>query len=386
MITNNYFIEIAHKSIQKAGQEVCGDVFLSKKLYEEGRTIAVLSDGLGSGIKANVLATLTASMALNFTIENQPLERSAQAIKSTLPIDPVRKISYATFTIVDIEYDNETNIVEYGNPPFLVFREAKPLKGIVKDKYKSELSKSHFSVQMEDRIILFSDGVSQSGIGRADMPFGWEVEDIELFITQILEHNPQIAADDLANRILCKAHTNDSLAAQDDISCIVIYFRLPRNLLICTGPPYKKEQDKLMADTILLFDGNKIICGGTTAQIVSRELCKEVEPDLYSGDSQLPPLSYMDGIDLVTEGILTIGKVAEYLESDEKLSNSNPAGKIISFLLANDHIRFLVGTKINEAHQDPTLPVELEIRRNVIKKIAYILKEKYLKEVEIQFI
>ncbi len=386
MITSSYFIEIAHKSIQKAGQEVCGDVFLNKKIYDEGRTIAVLSDGLGSGIKANVLATITASMALNFTIENQLLERSAQAIKDTLPVDQDRKISYATFTIVDIEYDNQANIVEYGNPQYLVFRETKPLKEIVKDQYKSKISKSSFKVQKEDRIILFSDGVSQSGIGRADMPFGWEIEEIELFTSNILEQNPKISAEELVNKITNKAHSNDSLSAQDDISCIVIYFRLPRNLLICTGPPYKKEQDKLMADTIRLFDGNKIVCGGTTAQIVSRELGLEVETDLYSGDTQLPPISYMKGIDLVTEGILTIGKVAECLETNEKLSDSNPAEKIIHYLLTNDHIKFLVGTKINDAHQDPTLPVELEIRRNVIKKIAYILKEKYLKEVEIQFI
>lgn len=386
MITNNYFIEIAHKNIQKAGQEVCGDVFLSKKLYDEGRTIAVLSDGLGSGIKANVLATLTASMALNFTIENQPLERSAQSIKNTLPIDPVRKISYATFTIVDIECDGETNIIEYGNPQFMVFRGIEPFRGITKDNYKSELSRSRFSVQKEDRIIIFSDGVSQSGIGRADMPFGWEMEDIESFITTLLEKNPEISAEELVKKIINKSHTNDSLMAQDDISCIVIYFRKPRNLLICTGPPYKKEQDNLMAETIRLFDGNKIICGGTTTQIVSRELGLEVDIDLNSGDSQLPPISHMDGIDLVTEGILTIGKVAECLETNKRLSKCNPAGMIINYLLINDHIKFLVGTKINDAHQDPTLPVELEIRRNVIKKITQILKEKYLKEVVIQFI
>lgn len=386
MITNDYFIEIAHKNLQKAGQEVCGDVFLSKKIYEEGRTISVLSDGLGSGIKANVLATLTASMALNFTIEHQPLERSSQAIKSTLPIDPDRKISYATFSIVDIEYDNETSIVEYGNPPFIVFRGSSPFKDIIKKDFKSDIKKCSFCAQREDRIILFSDGVSQSGIGRMDMPFGWEIEDIENFIADIIEKNPRISAEELAKRIVNKAHTNDSLSAQDDISCIVIYFRKPRNLLICSGPPYKKEKDKLVADTIRFFDGSKIICGGTTAQIVSRELGLEIETDLYAGDSELPPLSYMKGIDLVTEGILTIGRVAVCLESGEILSDKNPAGRIIRFILANDHIKFLIGTKINDAHQDPTLPVELEIRRNVIKKIAYILKEKYLKEVEIQFI
>jgi len=386
MVTDDYFIEIAHKNIQKAGQEVCGDVFLSRKLYDEGRTISVLSDGLGSGIKANILATLTASMALNFTIEHQPPEKTSQAIKSTLPIDPERKISYATFSIIDIEYDNETSIVEYGNPPFIVFRNATPFREIIRKDFNTDIKRYNFCAQREDRIILFSDGVSQSGIGRADMPFGWDVEDIEQYISAILEKSPGISAEELANKIVAKAYTNDSLHARDDITCIVIYFRKPRNLLICSGPPYRKEKDRLMADTIRSFDGNKIICGGTTAQIIGRELGLEIETDLFSDDSRLPPLSYMKGIDLVTEGILTIGKVAECLENGEMLPEKNPAGKIFRYILANDHIKFLVGTKINEAHQDPALPVELEIRRNVIKKISYILKEKYLKEVEIQFI
>lgn len=386
MATADYFIEIAHRNIQKAGQEVCGDVFLSRKLYDEGRTISVLSDGLGSGIKANILATLTASMALNFTVEHQPPERTSQAIRDALPIDQDRKISYATFSIVDIEYDNETSIVEYGNPPFIVFRGAAPYKGIIRKDFNADTKKCNFCAQREDRIVLFSDGVSQSGIGRIEMPFGWDSENIENYISGILEKNPGISAEELAQKIIGRAYMNDSMHAQDDISCIVIYFRKPRKLLICSGPPYKKEKDRLFADTIECFDGNKIICGGTTAQIIGRELGLEIETDLFSGDNQLPPVSYMKGIDLVTEGILTIGKVAECLESGEMLPEKNPAGKIIRYILANDHIRFLVGTKINEAHQDPNLPVELEIRRNVIKKIAQILKEKYLKEVEIQFI
>jgi len=386
---DKYFIEIGHKSLQKRGQQVCGDVFLSRKLQEEGRTIAVLSDGLGSGIKANVLATMTASMALNFTMANQPVERTAQSIRSTLPVDEVRKINYSSFTIADIEFDGETSLIEYGNPQFLIFREDKCLKGPeINQGTVDEIGMSRFKAQKEDRIILFSDGVSQSGIGRADMPFGWDMEDVEAFITKRLKNNPQLSAQELAQHIVNQAYINDALAAQDDITCSVIYFRKPRNLLICTGPPYKMERDKTMAETVESFDGAKIICGGTTAQIISRELNREIEIDLNSGDLELPPTSSIEGIDLVTEGILTIGKVAEWLEhkSLQEINYKSPAGKLIHYLLAHDKINFLVGTRINDAHQDPALPVELEIRRNVIKKVARLLDEKYLKEVHIQFI
>jgi len=240
--------------------------------------------------------------------------------------------------------------------------------------------------QIEDRIIFFTDGVSQSGIGRSDMPFGWDIKDIELFIQGILGENPGISAEELVKQIIERAYQNDSFAAKDDISCVVIYFRKPRNLLICSGPPYKKEKDELMADIVRTYNGDKIICGGTTAQIIGRELGLEINTDMSSGNNELPPLSVMEGIDLVTEGILTIGKVAQYLETGETGSGENSACRLIRFMLKNDHIKFIIGTKINEAHQDPSLPVELDIRRNVIKKIAQILKDKYLKEVEIHYI
>lgn len=386
---NNYFIEIGNKSIQKNRQQVCGDVFMSRKLQEEGRSVAVLSDGLGSGIKANVLATMTASMALNFTVENQPIERSAQSIRNTLPVDNDRKINYATFTILDIEYDGETTILEYGNPQFLVFRAINSLElKDIKESSDSELKISQFKAQKEDRIILFSDGVSQSGMGRADMPFGWDWDDLTNFISHKLKSDPYISAENLSKIIVNRAYFNDSLKAKDDITCSVIYFREPRNLIICTGPPYKLEKDKTMAQTIAGFNGAKIICGGTTAQIIARELEKDIELDIFLGDGDLPPVSEMEGIDLVTEGILTLGRASDWLENKkpDEINYASPAGKIIHLFLKNDKITFLVGTRINEAHQDPTLPVELEIRRNVVKKLVRILDDKYLKEVHIQYI
>jgi len=383
---SNYFIEIGSKSIQKQGQEVCGDVFMSRKLQKEGRTIAVLSDGLGSGIKANVLATMTVSMSLNFTIANQPVERTARTIYDTLPVDNERKINYSTFTIADIEFDGETTIIEHGNPRALIFRNNEPLR-INKRNTNDDISTSCFCAQKGDRIISFSDGVSQSGMGRADMPFGWDRDDLIKFITYLLVKDNNISAQHLADLIVNRSLLNDSLKAKDDITCSVLFFRDPRNLIICTGPPYKKEKDTIMAKTVSSFEGTKVICGGTTAQIIGRELNKEIDIDIFSGDGELPPVSEIEGIDLVTEGILTLGKVSDLLDNNLKeVKEKSPAGKIINMFLKNDKIVFLVGTRINEAHQDPSLPVELEIRRNVVKKIARLLEDKYMKEVHIQYI
>ncbi len=102
--------------------------------------------------------------------------------------------------------------------------------------------------------------------------------------------------------------------------------------------------------------------------------------------SGLPPISKIEGIDLVTEGILTLTEALNVLEGKQRFGNDSPATLLADFLLNSDEVHLLVGTKINEAHQDPNLPVELEIRRSLIKRIADVLEVDYLKEVYLRFI
>jgi len=393
--TDSYHVDVGCVQLSKYGNQVCGDVLLSRKIKEEERTIVVVSDGLGSGVKANVLATLTASMAVNFTLKKQPVERTARIIMQTLPVDQLRQISYATFTIADIECEGETRIIEFDNPNWILIRNT----GVVEIK-KNELNidlddgrrrkmfLSQFKLQKDDRIVIVSDGVTQSGIGTAQMPFGFGEEALKRFICKIITENSNISAHNLARNIISKSNTNDIYKPQDDITCAVIHFRNPRRLLICSGPPFNESKDKQLAEIVKSFRGRKIICGGTTSLIVSRELGIPVKVGLNIDSSGLPPTSEMAGIDLVTEGILTIGKVAEILENlhDTEVRGTGPAVEIVKAMFQSDVIDLLVGTKINVAHQDPSLPVELEIRRNVMRKIARLLEDKFLKKVNIQFI
>jgi hypothetical protein len=395
MKNKDFFIEIDCQHKNKHGNEVCGDLFLSKKIKEEERIVAVLSDGLGSGIKANVLATLTASMALNFTIENQSLKRTATTIMKTLPVDKVRKISYATFSILDIDCESETRVVEYDNPSFFLIRNGKVIQPdsrevIIKGKKgkDKQITSSTFTAKKEDRLVFFSDGINQSGIGSRTYPFGWGIKGVSDFILKLIKENPIISATNLARRVVNQAERNDIGKLKDDASCAIVYFREPRKLLICSGPPYDETKARLLAEHVRGFGGRIVISGGTTAQILSRELNRPIEVDMNSMNSNLPPSSKMEGIDLVTEGVLTISAVAERLETSEEVRNpeKDTASEIVKMLLNSDEIHFLIGTRVNNAHQDPSLPVELEIRRNVIKKIVRLLEEKYLKEVSLQFI
>ncbi|MDP4173450.1 MAG: SpoIIE family protein phosphatase [Bacteroidota bacterium] len=393
---SNCFIEVDYHQGFKNKQIVGGDVFLHHKIKEENRIIAVLSDGLGSGIKANVLATLTSTMAINFISNSKDICDTAETIMKTLPVCKVRKISYSTFTIVDVDNIGNTRIIEYDNPPFILIRNNRIVKVETKllklryNRYKENVLKySEFSSQMGDRIIFFSDGVSQSGMGTKVMPLGWGTEKVEEYALSLIKNNPEISARDLAHNIVSKAYANDSYKPKDDITCGVIYFRKPRKLMVLSGPPISKEKDKEIAEMINNFDGKKIICGGTTAKIIARELNKTISVDLNDYDPEIPPCSTIEGIDLVTEGTITIGKLLEALESDIRqidYNRKNAVLSLINYLHDSDIIYFVVGTKINEAHQDPNIPVELGLRRNLIKNIVKILEEKFLKETKLQFL
>lgn len=393
-----FFIEVGSYQNNKFNNIVCGDCVLLRKCIGENRNIAVLSDGLGSGVKANVLSTMTASMAMNFRVRHEPILRTIKAIMDTLPVDSVRNISYSTFTIIDVDSDGEAKIVEFDNPPLLLVRDNKVTRiktddTIIKRKAEGDrqderlIKMSNITLKKEDRLICFSDGVSQSGIGNRDMPFGWE-DGIDEFIEELVKKNPKISARELSMRIVKQAELNDILKPKDDTSCVVLYVREPRRLLICTGPPFSENKDKYLAEIVSHYRGKKIVCGGTTSQILSRELKREITVNIDDIAAGLPPSSQMEGIDLMTEGIITLGALSELLRKgiNNNVSGEGPAWEIYRMILDADIIDLVVGTKINVAHQDPSLPVELEIRRNVVKNIAVLLEERFMKEVRLKFI
>lgn len=393
---NKFYIETRSFHKNHEGELICGDVFLKKMIKEENRVIAVLSDGMGHGVKANILATLTATMALNFTREHKDFKRIAETIMKTLPVCSIRRISYSTFTIVDIQIDGAMRILEYDNPRCLILRDGREfdpgwesieLEG---DEHKGKsLRTCTFEPTIEDRILFWTDGVIQSGLGTVAFPFGWERDAAVEFVRTIVHNQPTISAQRLATKVVNKAYANDNYHAKDDTSCASIYYREPRTLLICTGPPYDSSRDVQYADVVRNFNGKTILCGATTADIISRELGIPIRDDLIEmTDEDLPPISYMDGIDLVTEGILTLSKVAEMLELYDNTHplGKGPADQIVQLLRRSDKIHFVIGTRINIAHQDPTLPVALEIRRTVVKRIANTLEYKFLKEVSMEFI
>ena len=397
-MTNNhpdYHVEIDVEQKRPKGQIACGDVFHSRIIKEEGRTILAMSDGIGHGVKANVLATLTASMAINYSTFHTRPEIAARIIMRALPKSKDGLENYATFTLIEIEADGRVRIINYDNPKTIILRGNKILepqeyhlavRGV--ENAGKILRCRGFTARKEDRLIFLSDGVPQSGLGTDRYPMGWGLEHITDFVMSQITRMPDISATKLARKIINQAGMNDNFNLKDDATCGVIYFREPREFLLITGPPFYKIKDNDFVNQITNFKGKKVICGGTTAEIIARELNLKLEAEHEFSEAALPPKARMEGFELVTEGILTIGKVEEILEnytSETRLSDS-PADEIVHLLLQHDIINIIVGTRINWAHQDPDQPVELEIRKVVVKRIIKLLEEKFFKEVRADFV
>ncbi len=387
------FIDVDHAQCCKNRQSICGDVFISHRIKEEGRVLSILSDGLGSGVKASVLANLTASMALKFASACTDTRIWARSIMDTLPICEVRKISYSTFSLIDLDESGALRFIEHDNPPLVLLRGAAEVvmeKSLITlDTWKDRLIyHGRRNLEIDDRLLCFSDGVTQSGMGRPAMPLGWTHAAAVEYAKDLIRTRPDISSRRLAQALLEQALVNDSDCARDDISCAVVHFRVPRRLLIMTGPPFAHQRDFELARPAMTFPGRKIICGGTTATIVGRILNRPITMDLSGADTGMPPPACMEGVDLITEGAITLAHVAQLLAADivpDRLP-ANPAGAIVRLMLSSDIIHFVVGTRINEAHQDPNTPQELDLRRNIVRRIVSLLEERHLNTTSVRFL
>lgn len=391
----NYHVEIDIEQKKPKGEVACGDVFLSKRIREDGRTILVLSDGVGHGVKASVLASLTAMMALNYSTFHTKPDIAARIIMRALPKSSDGLENYATFTLIEIEADGKVKIINYDNPKTIILRGNNVLdpneyqlgiQGL--ENAGKVLRCREFMARKEDRLIFLTDGVTQSGLGSRRYPMGWGRDTVEEFVISQVSRMPDISATKLAKKIINQAQMNDEFELKDDTTCGVIYFREPREFMLITGPPFYKIKDYDFVNSIRNFKGKKAICGGTTSEIIARELELEVRSEHEYYEATIPPKSKIEGFELVSEGLLTISKVEEILEnySSETRLGDTPADDIVRLLLDHDIIHLIVGTRINWAHQDPDQPVELEIRKVVVKRVIKLLEEKFFKEVRPDYV
>ncbi|MDU1348375.1 MAG: SpoIIE family protein phosphatase [Clostridium argentinense] len=384
-----YFIDVAHFSMNKYGEELCGDNVEVAKT--KNGMIVVMADGLGSGVKANILATLTSKIAVTMLREGGSIEDTIETITNILPECQIRKLAYSTFTIIQITDDGEIYMVEYDNPPVFFFRYGRACE-IYKEEKKingKRIYESRFYMGEHDVLTLVSDGAIHAGVGQL-LNLGWQWEDINTFLESIVVKEKYV--DNVARHLIEVCNNLYDNKPGDDTTVVTIKLKPKEYIDIFTGPPKDIEDDKYMVEKLLESKGKKVICGGTTANIVARELNKKIDIDLESFNKEVPPMAYMNGIDLVTEGLLTLNKTAEIIKEyiDEKknklitssIDGVDGASKLSKMLIEEGtHIHIWVGQAINPAHQNPLFPSDFNLKIKVVKELEKYLKKlgKYVK-------
>ena len=387
---NDLFTDTGSMSLIKRGEQLCGDHIEFR--IDDHVTICVLADGLGSGVKANILATLTSQILATMSVGGMSIEDCVDTIVRTLPECSVRPVNNSNFTNVKIVDAKYVELTRFDNPHTVVLRDGKNYEfqhhsRIIEGK---KIYFSSFEAQENDVIVVFSDGAVFAGLGR-DYPFGWGRDNI---IAHLESHySPETTAKGVATLLARECNRLYAGEPGDDTSFAVMRIGRRHRVNLMIGPPSDRRLDDQMADDFFDSEGTHIVCGGSTNRLAARHLGREVRASLDYGDSDLPPIYYIDGVDLCTEGVVTISKVLEYAQEYLDSRQLNPAWKFSGdgasriaqalFDAASD-VSFFVGCAINPAHQNPNLPIAFGAKFQLIDQLGKCL-EKMGKRVGIRF-
>ena len=378
---NDLCADIGFKSINHYGEQLCGD-HIDIVETDDNSTVIVLSDGLGSGVKASILSTLTSKIISTMLAAGLPIEECVSTIAATLPVCSVRGVAYSTFTIIRLLNNQTAEIIQYDNPQVILLRDGENF-----EYDKTEMSiggkkifKSVIKLQENDMFIGMSDGCPHAGIG-ISYNFGWKREDIISFLEGLAPVG--YTAKTLSTMLIDECDKlYGNMPGDDATACIVkIRKREPMNMLF--GPPANRDDAERMMSLFFSKDGKHIICGGTTSSIAAKYLNKPLKASLNFQQSDIPPTAEIEGVDLVTEGVITVNRVLEYAkdylgdnERYNEWSFQRDGASLISRLLFEEatDINFYVGRAINPAHQNPDLPINFSIKMNLVDELSACLK------------
>ena len=378
-------VDMAYKSLNKNEEELCGDKV--EILHTDNSHILILADGMGSGVKANILATMTSKILGTMFLRGIPLEECVETIAETLPVCRVRQMAYATFSILQVYDDGTAYLVEFDNPGCIFIRDGEIMK--IPEQFRMidnrRINEYHFKVKLGDAFVPISDGAINAGVGEL-LNFGWNWDSVAKYAQR--EYKKTISAMHLAAAISQACDDLYQYRPGDDTTVAVLRIGEKKLVNLMTGPAQCQEDDEGMV-TDFMADENavKVVCGGTSANIVARVLEKEINV-AFTGeiDPNIPPTASIEGIDLVTEGVVTMNRVLKLLEQytrddeiDEaffiELDKPNGASMLAKLLIEQcTDLHLFVGKAVNAAYQNTELPFQLGVRQKLIDQIEDVLK------------
>jgi hypothetical protein len=379
---NDLCIDIGFVSLNKDGEQLCGDRVVTERVGDSS-AVAVLADGMGSGVKANILATLTSKILSTMMANSIDINECVATVAATLPVCKIRKAAYSTFTAVRIADNSEAEIIQYDNPDVIYIKNGRsadyPKSAMLADD--KAIYVSRLRLYENDMLVLISDGVIHTGLDGV-VDDNWDRDNVADYISQI--YNPDMSAKAYATLLLLECRRRYGGVVMDDTTVCVVKIRKRRQINLVIGPPANKEDDEKMMSLFFSKEGKSIVCGGTTAAIAARYLGKELKTSLDYIDEDIPPVSEIEGVDLVTEGVLTLNRVLIYAKESledslfcpDWLNKDDGASRIARMLFeeATD-INFFVGEALNPAHQNPSLPVIFRNKMRLVMELSECLKK-----------
>ena len=366
-LDRNLVWDVGVVSIPKNGESLCGDQCLWAR-SENGARI-ILSDGMGSGVKANILSTLTSTMFQTMLTGNIPLEECVSAVAATLPLRKDVQLAYATFTIATT-HGRHVELVQYDNPPAIFFHNgaSQRYNYSVRFTQEKELHESTLTFEPGDMLVMFSDGVSEAGRGTTTYE-GWPMADIEDFLAR--NSDPSLSAQRIAARMFSTVEALDLNELHDDTTIAILRLRERSVVNIMIGPPENKDDDLSTMRLFFAKEGKHVVCGGSTAKAVANFLNERVHVLPSSGDETVPPMSEIRGVDLVTEGAVTLSVLSDLLKAYQtdplltlQLERRTDAAAALATLLMEEasEINVLFGNAANAAQDDTEFSFENKLR------------------------
>lgn len=371
------YYEFGLRQVNKKGEQLCGDS-VEFSLNPHSATL-VFSDGLGSGVKASILSTLTTRIAGRMLDEGLPLAEVVRTVSETLPTCRIRKIAYSTFSMAQLFTDGHAKLAEFDSPPPFLIRRGKVQRLPCREREigGKRIRDCALSLRPGDWLVFVSDGVVNAGIGGA-YPMGWGWDEVARYLESHVHDSA--SADETAAKLVRVVEELYAGPPGDDVTVAAVKARKKRVVSVLTGPPTNREDDARVVEALLSSPGRHVVCGGTTANVVARELGREVVVDLETGTDAVPPNGRIEGIDLATEGVLTLTRTLEMLRSDEPTDKLrlrvDGASSLAVLLLEADEVRWLVGRALNPAHQDPKLPRDLGLKAQVVQALGEELRRR----------